>query len=67
MSEKKISRAAYRRKNRFRMMADRVRHPWPIYVKAGGLSAIINHADGSHTDLGKVSVTYMKRWGVGAK
>lgn len=57
----------WRRKNSVHRLANRLRHPWPIYRKVGGINAVVNHADGTHTDLGRVSDTYMKRWGVEAK
>lgn len=59
--------AAWRRRNRLHKAMVRIRHPWPLYKAVGGINAVINHADGTHTDLGRASVTYAKRWGVGAK
>jgi hypothetical protein len=31
------------------------------------LNAVVNHEDGTHEDLGRASVTYARRWGVGAR
>jgi len=44
----------------------RLAHPWPIYTKMGGINAVVTRADGSTEDLGRVSTTYAKRWGVGS-
>lgn len=57
----------YRRRNALHKMKARLAHPWPLYVKVGGIEAVVNHADGSHTDLGKVATGYAKRWGVGSR
>jgi len=59
----------YRFKNGFRKLLDRIAHPWPLYKKAGGISAVVLRADGSRDDLGRVSSTYLRRggWKVGAK
>ncbi len=57
---------AWKRRNRLHRAKDRMMHPWPIYRAVGGIDAVINHADGTHTDLGRASVTYAKRWGVGS-
>jgi hypothetical protein len=61
--------SAWKRKNLFHVVAGRLRHPWPLYKKAGGISAVITREDGTREDLGRVSVTYLKRsgWSVGAK
>lgn len=60
-----LDRAKYRRRNRLKMIRDRLRYPPPIYKKSGGIDVVVNHADGTKTDLGKVAVTYSKRWGAG--
>jgi hypothetical protein len=56
---------AWRSKNHWHKVWVRVKHPWPFYKKAGSISAIVNRADGSVEDLGKVSTLYARRWGVG--
>lgn len=56
----------YHRKNRWHRIANRLKHPWPFYKKVGGISAVVIHADGSRDDLGDISDTYAKRWGVGS-
>lgn len=59
----------WKRRNALRLIAGRLRHPWPLYRKSGGINAVIIHADGSRDDLGRVSVTYLKRagWSVGTR
>jgi len=61
--------ALWRRKNLWHRIAGRLKHTWPLYKKAGGINAVDIHADGSRDDLGRVSVTYLKRsgWSVGTK
>jgi len=56
---------AYKLRNGVRRMWIRVKHPWPIYKKVGGIEAVVTRADGRVEDLGKVSRTYAKRWGTG--
>lgn len=62
-----LDASGWKRKNGLRRKMARLTHPWPIYRKVGGINAVVNHADGSHTDLGTISDTYAKRWGVGSK
>ena len=47
-------------------MANRVKHPWPLYKRVGGINAVVNRADGTTENLGRISDTYAKRWGVGS-
>ncbi len=55
----------YKRRNFFHKVKDRLKHPWPIYKKVGGIEAVVIRANGDREDLGKISVAYAKRWGVG--
>lgn len=57
---------AWRKRNNITRLRMRLTHPWPIYRRVGGINAVVNHADGTHTDLGRVSDTFAKRWGVGS-
>lgn len=57
--------SAYRRRNMVRRVANRIKHPPPLYKKVGGISAVVTRADGSKEDLGRISATYSKRWGTG--
>jgi hypothetical protein len=57
---------AYRRKNRWRRIADRIKHPPPFYYRAGGIDVVVTRADGPVEDLGTVSDVWAKRWGVKA-
>lgn len=56
----------YRRRNAAHKLANRLRHPWPVYKRVGGINAVVTRADGSTEDLGRVSDTFAKRWGVGS-
>ena len=58
--------AAWKKRNSLHRVAVRLAHPWPIYTKMGGINAVVTRADGSTEDLGRVSTTYAKRWGVGS-
>lgn len=58
---------AWKWRNNFHRVSNRLRHPWPLYRKVGGINAVVNRADGTTEDLGRISVTYAKRWGVGTK
>ena len=56
---------AWKKRNAIHRAKLRLTHPWPLYKKAGGINAVVNRADGSTEDLGRVSTTYVKRgWGV---
>lgn len=57
--------AGWRRRNRNRRIAVRLRHPWPLYRRVGGINAVVNRADGTTENLGRIADTYAKRWGVG--
>jgi hypothetical protein len=59
----------WKSRNARHILAGRLRHPWPFYRKAGGINAVVIHEDGSRDELGRVSVTYLKRagWSVGTK
>ena len=61
--------AAWRRANGRRRILLRLTHPWPLYKGVGGISAIVNRADGSTEDLGRIATTYIRRggWKVSAK
>lgn len=56
--------AAYRRKNRWKILRERLKHPWPFYRKVGGIGAVVIRADGTKEDLGQVANLYSRRWGV---
>jgi hypothetical protein len=51
----------YRFKNNLKRFMIRLKHPWPLYKKIGGMSAIITRADGTTEDLGQISDTYIRR------
>lgn len=53
-------------RNRVHTAKDRILHPPPFYKKVGGINAVVTRADGRKEDLGRASVTYAKRWGVGS-
>ena len=55
---------AYSRRNRYQRWRNRLMHPWPLYKRTGGISAIVKRADGTQVDLGDIADTYSKRWGV---
>lgn len=59
----------WKRKNLWHKAANRLRHPWPIWKKAGGINAVVIRANGDREDLGRISETYIKRrgWSVGVK
>lgn len=57
----------WRRRNSVRRLWVRLLHPWPIYRRVGGINAVVTRADGSTEDLGRLSDTFAKRFGVGAK
>ena len=57
---------AYNRKNRRKMMMNRLRHPWPLYKRVGGINAVVIRANGNREELGEVAVTYAKRWNAGS-
>lgn len=52
----------WRWRNRVHKARNRITHPWPVYVKSGGIDAIVTRANGRTENLGKVSTTYAKRW-----
>lgn len=56
----------YQRKNRLRLLSDRLSHPWPLYKRVGGISAVVIRANGDREDLGHISTAYAKRWSVGS-
>lgn len=51
---------------RARLILERLRHPWPLYRKAGTVSAVVTRADGSVEDHGVISVVYARRWSTGS-
>lgn len=57
---------AWRARNRVRKIRNRLRYPWPVYKRVGGINAVVTRANGTKENLGKVSSTYAKRWGVGS-
>jgi len=61
MSERnaKWYRIRYRTINNIKRTITRLRHPWPIYRKVGGVSAIITRSDGTVIDLGVISDNYV--------
>jgi hypothetical protein len=52
---------AYKRRNRAKKLKERLAHPWPLYKKTGGISAVVIRANGDREDLGDVAVTYVRR------
>jgi len=57
---------AYRFRNSWKRVKNRLRYPPPFYKKVGGISAVVIRKDGTREELGTVSDAYAKRWGVGA-
>jgi hypothetical protein len=57
--------AKWQRSNALRKFKNRLRHPPPLYKKVGGINAVVTRADGTKENLGQVSNTYARRWGVG--
>jgi hypothetical protein len=53
---------AYTRRNSVHRALNRLAHPWPLYYRAGGISAVVIRKDGTREDLGDISDTYAKRW-----
>ena len=58
---------AWKRRNALRRAWVRILHPWPFYKRVGGINAVVTRANGDKEDLGQVSVTYARRWGVSTK
>ena len=60
--------AAWKAKNRVRKFRARLTHPWPLYKRSGGISAVVIRANGDRENLGCISDTYLKRrgWSVGS-
>jgi hypothetical protein len=60
---------AWKRRNLHHLLANRLRHPWPLWKRAGGIHAVVFRADGTREDLGRISDTYIRRegWSVGTK
>lgn len=58
--------AAWKNRNRWVKVSNRLRHPWPLYKRVGGISAVVIRKNGDREDLGEVSVTYAKRWRAGS-
>lgn len=46
-------------------LKDRLRHPWPLYKRAGGISAVVTRASGKVERLGTISDIYTRRWKAG--
>lgn len=61
-----MNRRTYRMRNNARRLAMRLRYPPPLYKRVGGISAIVHRADGTTENLGEVSDTFARRWGVGS-
>jgi hypothetical protein len=61
-----VNVGSWRNRNRIRKLQNRLRHPWPIYRRVGGIDAVVIRANGKKENLGRVSDTYAKRWGVGS-
>jgi len=57
---------AWRKRNNVNRLGVRLTHPWPVYKRVGGINAVVNRADGTTEDLGRVADTFAKRWGVGS-
>jgi hypothetical protein len=56
----------WKSRNKRSQLIERLKHPWPIYKRGGGLSATIIRADGTKEELGTIASMYVKRgWGVG--
>lgn len=55
---------AWRKRNNLHRARVRLMHPWPIYRRVGGINAVVTRADGSTENLGRISDTFAKRWGV---
>ncbi len=66
MNAENFSVRKWKLKNNVRRAYNRLRYPPPLYKKVGGIDAVVNKADGTKIDLGKVSASYAKRWGVGS-
>lgn len=61
MSEK--APLSWRVRNGTRKFLTRLRYPWPIYKRQGGISNItVIRADGTEEDYGYAAVVYAKRW-----
>jgi hypothetical protein len=45
-----------------RTLRDRLKYPWPVYRKVGGIRAVVTRADGTVEDLGVIAPAYAKRW-----
>jgi len=56
----------YRKVNNLYRLKVRLAHPWPLYRRVGGINAVVQRADGSEENLGRISDTFAKRWGVGS-
>lgn len=59
--------AAWKRKNNRKRLVERLKHPWPLYKRVGGIGAVVTRANGTIEDLGTASDLYARRWGVSAK
>ncbi len=51
-----------RRVDRIHRLKDRIKHPWPVWKRAGGIEVTVIRADGRIEKLGTVSDVYTKRW-----
>jgi hypothetical protein len=57
---------AWKRTNNRKRLLERLKHPWPIYKRQGGISAVVTRGNGKVEDFGTVSDIYAKRWGTGS-
>jgi hypothetical protein len=62
-----VNITTWRKRNNLKRVKVRLLHPWPIYRRVGGINAVVNRADGSTENLGRISDTFAKRWGVGTR
>ncbi len=56
-----------RREDRIHRLKDKIKHPWPLWKRIGGISAVVTRADGTVEDLGTVSDIYARRRMFGVK
>jgi len=61
-----VNVSAYRKRNNLHRARVRLMHPWPLYRRVGGIDAVITRADGTTENLGRISDTFAKRFGVGS-
>lgn len=57
----------WKRHNDRARVIQRLKHPWPLYHRVGGITAVVTRADGTKEDYGTIADSYAKRWKVGRK